>query len=69
LSYIIIGSTTLVAVVLLAQLLRRDPTALGQISYGENIGGEQGLKFTSKTLSLKGVVSTRQFWLFSSMMS
>jgi MFS family permease len=67
LSYIIIGGIALVAIVLLAQLLRRDPTQVGQMPYGENIGGEQGLKFATNAFSFKEAVSTRQFWLLSSM--
>jgi MFS family permease len=66
-SYIILGSTALVLVVLLAQLLRRDPAQVGQMPYGENEGEGQGLKFETKAFSLKEAVSTRQFWLVSSM--
>jgi MFS family permease len=35
-AYIILGSIALVVVVLVAQLLRRDPTQVGQMPYGEN---------------------------------
>ena len=65
-SYIILGSISLVAVVLFAQLLRFDPTQVGQMPYGEN-KGETGLKGDTKTFSLKEAASTRQFWLISSM--
>ena len=66
-SYIILGSIVLVFVVLAAQPLRRDPTRVGQVPYGENEGEEPGLKGDTKAFSLKEAVSTRQFWLVFSM--
>jgi len=65
-SYIILGSVVLVVVVLAAQLLRRDPTQVGQVPYGEN-KEEVGLKGEANALSLREAVSTRQFWLIFSM--
>jgi MFS family permease len=67
LSYIIIGGIALVAIIFLAQLLRRDPIQVGQMPYGENKREEQGLEFATKAFSLKEAVSTRQFWLLSGM--
>jgi OFA family oxalate/formate antiporter-like MFS transporter len=67
LSYIIMGSITSVAIILLAQLLRRDPTQVGQIPYGENEGEEEDLKFATNAFSPKEAVSTRQFWLLCGM--
>ena len=61
-SYVILGSLILVAVVLAAQLLRRDPISMGQTSYGEN-EGEQGLNSLSKGFSLREAVCTSQFWV------
>jgi len=66
LSYIILGSIVLVFVVLAAQPLRRDPTRVGQVPYGEN-KEEAELKGDTKAFSLKEAVSTRQFWLVFSM--
>lgn len=65
-SYIILGSAALIAVVLVAQLLRRDPTQVGQTAYGED-EEETRLKGSTELFSLKRAVSTRQFWLFFSM--
>ena len=65
-SYIILGSIALVVVVLVAQLLRRDPTQVGQMPYGEN-KEETGLKGGTEAFSLKEAASTRQFWLIFSM--
>jgi predicted MFS family arabinose efflux permease len=67
LSYVILGSIALVFVVLLAQLLKRDPAQVGQMPYGENEGEERGLKFETKAFSRKEALSTRQFWLVFSM--
>jgi MFS family permease len=67
LSYIILGSIVLVFVVLAAQFLRRDPTQVGQLPYGENEGEKQVLRIETKAFSLKEAVSTRQFWLVFSM--
>jgi len=63
-SYIIIGSIVLVVVVSVAQLLRRDPSQIGQVPYGESEGEEQQLKLGDEGFSLKEAVYTRQFWLF-----
>ena len=63
-SYIIVGSIVSVVVVLLAQLLRRDPTQVRQRPYGENEGGKQEVSETH-SLSLREAVHTRQFWLTS----
>jgi predicted MFS family arabinose efflux permease len=65
-SYIILGGIALVAVILVAQLLRRDPAQVGQAPYGES-EGETELKRGIKTFSLREAASTRQFWLVSGM--
>ena len=65
LSYIILGSIILVVVVLLAQLLRRDPTQVRQVPYSEN--EEQGFKPETEGFSLKEAVCTKRFWLVSAM--
>ena len=62
-SYIILGSTVLVVVVLAAQLLRRDPTRMGQVSYGGNKCGERVLKVRTEGFSFKEVVYTGQFYV------
>jgi MFS family permease len=67
LSYIIIGGIALVAIILLAQLLRRDPAQVGQMPYGENKDAKQVLKPATKAFLIKEAVYTRQFWLLSGM--
>ena len=66
-SYIILGSVVLVVVILAAQFLRRDPSQIGQVPYGESEGGEQGLKLGAEGFSLNEAVYTRQFWVFIAM--
>ena len=61
-SYIILGGIALVAVILVAQLLRRDPAQMGQMPYGES-KEETGLKGGTKAFSLREAASVRQFWL------
>ena len=65
-SYIILGSIALVVVVIVAQLLRRDPAQVGQMPYGEG-KEETELKVGAKAFSLKEAASGRQFWLVFSM--
>jgi MFS family permease len=65
-SYIIVGGIVLVVVVLVAQLLRRDPTQVKQRPYGESEGEKQEVSETHP-LSLREAVHTRQFWLASGM--
>jgi len=67
-SYIVLGSLVLVVVVLAAQLLRRDPSQMGQVPYGEAEGAQQGLKSGTEGFSLKEAVHTRQFWEFFAML-
>jgi MFS family permease len=65
-SYIILGGLALVAVILVAQLLRRDPAQMGLTPYGES-EEETELKGSTRAFSLSEATSTRQFWLVLSM--
>ena len=66
-SYVIVGGIVLVVVVLVAQLLRRDPTQAKQRPYGESEGEKQEFILETHSLSLREAVHTRQFWLTSGM--
>jgi MFS family permease len=68
LSYVILGSMVFLIVVVSAQFLRRDLTQMGQLPYGENERGEQGVNLGGKAFSLIEAVTTRQFWLVSGML-
>ncbi len=67
-SFIILGSTILIVVLLAAQLLKRDPTKVGQLPYGEIRGEAPQLKSGAGGFSLKEAVRLRQFWLLFSML-
>jgi MFS family permease len=66
-SYIILGSIALGAVILAAYFLRRDPAQMGLMPYGES-EEEVEMKGSTRSFSLKEAVSMRQFWLVSSML-
>jgi MFS family permease len=65
LSFIILGSITLIAVVSAAQFLRRNPSQMGQFSNSENEGKEEGLISDTKAFTLREAIQTTQFWLVS----
>jgi len=64
-SYAILGSITLLAVVLSAQFIKRDPTQVGQRPYGENQIEQVGLNLRVEGLSLKEALYSTRFWVFS----
>ncbi len=65
LSFIVIGGVLLLTVVLIAQLLKRDPAQMGQRPYGENEGERQESESGTKDFYFKESVHTAQFWLAS----
>ena len=67
-SYIISGAVVLVVSVVFAQFLRRDPTQMGQVPYGESRDAKVGVKPEVWGFSLQEALHTRQFWLFSGML-
>jgi len=62
-AFMIMGALVLVIIILIAQFLRRDPTQMGQVPHGENIGHEQELNKGTEGLSLKEATRTVQFWM------
>lgn len=65
LAYVIVGGLVLVVGIILAQLLKRDPSVMGLKPYGQD--EVKPAKFTTdKTgLSLNESIRTRQFWMLS----
>jgi MFS family permease len=61
-SYVIVGSCILVIGVLAAQVLRRDPTKMGLMPYGEQEVGKQRLA-ASEGVILGEAIRTRRFWM------
>jgi MFS family permease len=63
LSCIILGGAVMVMIILLAQLLRRDPSQVGQSPGKENGVEKQEFKPDRQDFILKEAVHTPQFWL------
>ena len=63
-SYALIGSIILLIVVLSAQLIKRDPTQVGQVAYGANQVEQKRLNLGADGFSLREAVYTSQFWVF-----
>jgi len=62
-AYTIIGSVTIVVVVLSAQLLRRDPDQMGKIPYGSDGKSSTLSKAGAQGLLFKEALHTYQVWL------
>jgi predicted MFS family arabinose efflux permease len=64
-AFAIMGLTVFVIIVLVAQLLRRDPFQMGQVPYGSNMTGSpnSNSKNSEKGFSLKEALLVRQFWI------
>lgn len=62
-SCIMLGSITLLVIVLIAQFLKRDPGDIGQLAYGASEEREPAVASEVPGFSLKEVVHTPQFWL------
>jgi len=62
-SYIIMGASVWFVILLIAQLLKRDPAQVGQRPFGEFNGEQSGLRPEARSYSLKEALQTNQFWL------
>ena len=62
-SYLIIGITILLAVTLVAQLVKRDPSQIGQLPYGSSEVKANASSLTSEGFSFRRAIKTRQLWL------
>lgn len=67
-SFTIMGVGALMIIVLVAQLLRRDPSQKGLAPYGADTDGDKGAESGSEGFSFREAVSTRQFWLVTPML-
>ena len=61
-SYIVVGGLALVIVIAVAQLLKRDPSQVGQVPYGKAEGREPGSNLSTEGFSLKSAAHASQFW-------
>jgi len=66
-SYVILGIALLVIIILAAQFLKRDPSQLGQVPYGENKEGERNTNSETEGYSLSEAFHTWQFWVLISL--
>jgi MFS family permease len=63
-SYLILGSISLLVVVLSAQLIKRDPKQVGQVPYGENQIEEDRWNLRVEGFSLREAAHASKFWIF-----
>jgi MFS family permease len=66
-SYAIMGGVCLLAIVLPAQFLRRDPARMGLLPYGDSEAKQRGTEYDSEAIPLSEAISTAQFWIFATM--
>ena len=66
-SYTIVGIIASVLIVLAAQFLRRDPSQVGQVPYGEEEVKAENLDTKAGGFSLREALRTSQFWLLCAM--
>ena len=63
-SYIITAVAVFVVVVIAAQFMKRDPSAVGQVPDGQPFQSEVATDLNSKGFTLREAATHRQFWLF-----
>jgi len=66
-SYIVIGIVVLVLMVLAAQFLKRDPTQMRLIPYGEGVVESQNSDLEARGFSFQEAIRTWQFWVVCGM--
>ena len=62
-AYIIIGITTLILIMVMAQFLKYDPREKGLLPYGGNVAAHNGQPAKARGFSLGEAVHYKQFWL------
>ena len=62
-SYLIMGTVVLILIMIVAQLLRRDPRQKGLLPYGENEAQTEILNSKAEGISLSQAIRTRQFFM------
>jgi len=68
-SYLIVGIGAIVVIVIAAQFLRRDPSQVGQLPYGQEEVKSENINSGPEGLSLSQTIRTGQFWMFAFAMS
>ncbi|MAF85979.1 MAG: hypothetical protein CL875_05860 [Dehalococcoidales bacterium] len=67
-SFLVIGITALALLILAAQFLKRDPSAIGQLPYGKNEANKDNLTSDATGLSLREASHTKQFWMLCTLL-
>ena len=62
-SYVVIGVVILALMVSAAQFLRRDPSRMGLVPYGEEVAELENLNLGAGVFSLQRAIRTKQFWM------
>ncbi len=68
-SYMVMGIASIIVIVIAAQFLRRDPSQVGQLPYGQEEEKVKGTNPAPIGLSLREALRTRSFWIFALAMS
>ncbi len=63
LTYIILGSITLVVIIVAANFLKRDPYQIGQLPYGEDEAKQESSVLEARGFHFQEAIHTRQFWM------
>ena len=64
-SYLVVGIGAIIVIVLAAQFLRRDPSQVGQLPYGQGEVKDENTDPRPRGLTLRQALGTRQFWMFT----
>jgi MFS family permease len=67
-AYVILGAIVMVFTVLAAQFLKRDPSEMGQVPFGESEPPARAPKMDTEGFSLQEAIHTGQFWMMLVMM-
>ncbi|MFC1971506.1 MFS transporter, partial [Chloroflexota bacterium] len=62
-AYLIMGTSVLTIIIIIAQFLRRDPEKMGQVPYGATEEKEHKPESAPDGFSLKEATNTRQLWM------
>jgi MFS family permease len=62
-TYIFMGLVNLIAIILLAQFLKRDPEQVGRLPYGANEETKNKIDLQDSGFSLREAIHVKQFWL------
>ena len=68
-TFVILGAIITVVVIVAAQFLKRDPSEIGEVPYGESREGPAGRKKPAEGFSFREALRTPQFWIVLTLLS